>query len=119
MLASGALERPIAFEDNDRPGIMMASAVRTYLNRFGVAPGKRVTSSMSPLIVLRADRSLDAPAGGGDVGAPAQQVHRHRLHFGMCGCYGINSCWRIFGERQRRILLPAFISEAKHTKKQH
>ena len=43
VLASGALERPIAFPDNDRPGIMMASAVRTYLNRYGVSTGKRVT----------------------------------------------------------------------------
>jgi sarcosine oxidase subunit alpha len=43
VLASGALERPVAFEDNDRPGIMLASAVRTYLNRYGVVPGKRVT----------------------------------------------------------------------------
>jgi sarcosine oxidase subunit alpha len=38
VLASGALERPLAFPDNDRPGIMMASAVRTYLNRYGVVP---------------------------------------------------------------------------------
>lgn len=43
VLASGALERPVTFENNDRPGIMMASAVRTYLNRYGVSPGKRVT----------------------------------------------------------------------------
>lgn len=43
ILATGALERPIAFADNDRPGIMLASAVRTYLHRYGVAPGKRVT----------------------------------------------------------------------------
>ena len=43
VLASGALERPVAFENNDRPGIMMASGVRTYLNRYGVVPGKRVT----------------------------------------------------------------------------
>ena len=43
VLASGALERPVAFPGNDRPGIMMASAVRTYLSRYGVSPGKRVT----------------------------------------------------------------------------
>ena len=43
ILASGALERAIAFENNDRPGIMMASAIRTYLHKFGVAAGKRVT----------------------------------------------------------------------------
>ena len=42
ILCAGALERPIAFADNDRPGIIMASAVRTYLNRYGVSPGKRV-----------------------------------------------------------------------------
>ncbi|WP_108816186.1 sarcosine oxidase subunit alpha family protein [Loktanella sp. Alg231-35] len=43
VLCAGALERPIAFPNNDRPGVMMASAVRAYLNRWGVAPGKAVT----------------------------------------------------------------------------
>ena len=43
ILATGALERPIAFRNNDRPGIMLAGAAQTYLNRFGVAPGTRVT----------------------------------------------------------------------------
>ncbi|MEJ6393948.1 sarcosine oxidase subunit alpha family protein [Gymnodinialimonas sp. 2305UL16-5] len=43
VLAAGALERPIAFPDNDRPGVMLASAIRTYLNRFGVAAGQNVT----------------------------------------------------------------------------
>ncbi len=42
VLAAGALERPIAFENNDRPGIMTAGAVRAYLNRWGVSPGRRV-----------------------------------------------------------------------------
>ncbi len=42
ILAAGALERPIAFAGNDRPGVMLAGAVRTYLNRYGVAPGQRV-----------------------------------------------------------------------------
>ena len=42
VLAAGALERPLVFADNDRPGIMLSSAARTYLNRFGVAPGGRV-----------------------------------------------------------------------------
>lgn len=42
VLATGAHERPIVFADNDRPGIMLASAVRTYLNRFGVAAGQSV-----------------------------------------------------------------------------
>lgn len=42
VLAAGAIERPIAFENNDRPGIMTAGAVRAYLNRWGVTPGRRV-----------------------------------------------------------------------------
>ncbi|MFL4470205.1 sarcosine oxidase subunit alpha family protein [Tateyamaria armeniaca] len=43
VLAAGAIERHIAFQNNDRPGIMGAGAVRAYLNRWGVAPGKAVT----------------------------------------------------------------------------
>ncbi len=39
VLASGALERPIAFANNDRPGITLASAVRGMVERYGVAPG--------------------------------------------------------------------------------
>jgi sarcosine oxidase subunit alpha len=42
VLAAGAHERPIAFPMNDRPSIMLAGAVRTYLNRYGVAPGRNV-----------------------------------------------------------------------------
>ncbi|AGI72696.1 sarcosine oxidase1 subunit alpha [Octadecabacter arcticus 238] len=42
VLAAGAIERPIAFENNDRPGIMLGSAIRTYANRYGVAADKRV-----------------------------------------------------------------------------
>jgi sarcosine oxidase subunit alpha len=41
VLASGAIERSIAFAGNDLPGVMLGSAVRTYLNRFAVAPGAR------------------------------------------------------------------------------
>ena len=42
VLAAGALERPVAFAGNDRPGVMMAGAVRAYLNRWGVAAGQSV-----------------------------------------------------------------------------
>ena len=41
ILTTGAHERLIAFPNNDRPGVMQAGAVRTYLNRFGVSPGRR------------------------------------------------------------------------------
>ncbi len=42
LLCAGATERSIAFGNNDRPGIMLAGAMRSYANRFGVTPGKRV-----------------------------------------------------------------------------
>jgi sarcosine oxidase subunit alpha len=42
VLAAGATERPIVFSGNDRPGVMLASAVRTYANRFAVMAGQRV-----------------------------------------------------------------------------
>lgn len=41
VLATGSLERPLVFATNDRPGIMLAGAVRTYINRYGVSPGAR------------------------------------------------------------------------------
>jgi sarcosine oxidase, subunit alpha len=41
VLATGALERPIVFADNDRPGIMLASAALLYLHRYAVMPGRR------------------------------------------------------------------------------
>jgi len=42
LLAAGATERPIGFANNDRPNIMLASAVRTYENRYGVSAGKNI-----------------------------------------------------------------------------
>jgi sarcosine oxidase subunit alpha len=41
VLATGSIERPLVFADNDRPGIMLADAARTYVNRYGVKPGQR------------------------------------------------------------------------------
>ncbi len=42
LLCAGATERPIAFENNDRPGVMLASAMRTYANRFAATAAQRV-----------------------------------------------------------------------------
>ena len=39
--ATGAIERPLAFAGNDRPGVMLASAVRDYLADYAVSPGDR------------------------------------------------------------------------------
>ncbi len=39
VLATGAIERPLVFADNDRPGVMLASAARAYANRYAVRAG--------------------------------------------------------------------------------
>lgn len=42
ILATGTLEQPLVFSNNDRPGIMLAGAARQYLRRYGVAAGRVV-----------------------------------------------------------------------------
>ena len=41
VLAAGAIERPLVFPGNDRPGVMLAGSARSYVNRYGVLPGTR------------------------------------------------------------------------------
>ncbi|MGP1256345.1 MAG: sarcosine oxidase subunit alpha family protein [Kiloniellales bacterium] len=41
VFATGAIERPLVFRDNDRPGIMLASAAESYVRRYGVKPGEK------------------------------------------------------------------------------
>lgn len=42
VIAAGAIERPLVFADNDRPGVMLADSVRAYIRRFGVLPGRNI-----------------------------------------------------------------------------
>ena len=42
VLATGAIERPLVFADNDRPGVMLAGALGCYINRYGVLPGRHI-----------------------------------------------------------------------------
>ncbi|HEY0680992.1 MAG TPA: 2Fe-2S iron-sulfur cluster-binding protein [Steroidobacter sp.] len=42
VLATGVIERPLLFPDNDRPGIMLSNAVRRMIGEFGVAPARRM-----------------------------------------------------------------------------
>jgi sarcosine oxidase, subunit alpha len=69
VLATGAIERPLVFPGNDRPGIMLAGAAQTYLNRYGVRVGTRA------VIVTACDAAyqaaLDLHAAGVTVAALA------------------------------------------------
>ncbi|MDX8515655.1 sarcosine oxidase subunit alpha [Mesorhizobium captivum] len=42
VVAAGSIERPIVFAGNDTPGVMMASAMRSYINRYAATPARRI-----------------------------------------------------------------------------
>ncbi|HEV7307968.1 sarcosine oxidase subunit alpha family protein [Ensifer sp.] len=60
LLATGAEERPVVFGGNDRPGVMMAGAMTTYAERFGVAAGKQVAIFTSGSAGYQTARALAA-----------------------------------------------------------
>jgi len=62
VFAAGALERPLVFANNDRPGVMLAGAVRSYLNRFALSPGKRAIVTTNNDSAYRT--ALDLAAAG-------------------------------------------------------
>src|SRR5690606_10250464 len=67
VLATGAHERPLVFANNDRPGIMLASAVRRYIHRYAVLPGSAVavctTSDSAYWTALDVQRSEERRVG--------------------------------------------------------
>ena len=69
VLATGSIERPLVFPGNDRPGILLAGAARTFLNRYGVRVGARavlVTAGDSAY-----EAALDLHAAGVSIAAIA------------------------------------------------
>jgi len=58
--ATGAIERPLPFDGNDRPGVMVAGAVRNYINQFGVLPGRKAVVFTNNDDAYRTARDLQA-----------------------------------------------------------
>lgn len=65
VLCTGAHERPLAFPNNDRPGIMLAESIRVFINRYGVAPGKKIIFVTNGAAAYQA--AIDAKCAGVDV----------------------------------------------------
>lgn len=42
VLATGAVDRPLVYQNNDRPGTLLSASVRQFIGEYGVAPGKRL-----------------------------------------------------------------------------
>lgn len=79
VFATGAIERPLLFPDNDRPGVMLASAARVYLNRFGILAGRRILVATDNDSAYRTAFDL-ARAGADVVVADVRPVVEQRLH---------------------------------------
>jgi sarcosine oxidase subunit alpha len=62
VLAAGAIERPLVFANNDRPGVMLADAARRYCNQFGAMAGERVVVATADDSAYRA--ALDLKSAG-------------------------------------------------------
>ena len=88
VLATGALERAIAYADNDLPGTMLAGAARTYVQRYGVRPGSRA-------VVFTNNDSAYAAAL--DLHAVRRRDRRGRRRASRRGAR-----WRAAGARARR-----------------
>ncbi len=92
VLATGAIERPLVFADNDLPGIMLASAARTYVKRHAARPGKHAvifTNNDSAYhaaldlhrVGITVAAIVDArPAAGSEVSAQAQAAGLRMIH---------------------------------------
>ena len=68
VLAQGALEKPLVFHGNDRPGVMLAGSAQTYLNRYGVRVGDR------PVVVTSHDSAWYAAFDLHKAGARVQAI---------------------------------------------
>ncbi|MDB5576635.1 MAG: FAD-dependent oxidoreductase [Bradyrhizobium sp.] len=100
VLATGAIERPLTFAGNDRPGVMLASAVRTYIDRHAVLPGRRVVIATNNDDALRtADAVRDA---GGEIVAildSRKGAIPLKAHGGRSGVTALTA--RVGGETRR------------------
>ncbi len=72
--AAGALERPMIFPNNDRPGVMLANAADKYAHAFGVACGQRV------IIAANSDSAYDAARSLRSAGVDVVAVVDRRPH---------------------------------------
>lgn len=69
VLATGAIERPLVFAGNDRPGVMLADAARIYCNRYGVLVGRHIVLMTADDAAYRA--VLDLHRAGAQIAAIA------------------------------------------------
>ena len=53
IVATGSLERPLVFNNNDRPGIMLSSAIKKYADYYGVICGKKMFFLLIMILLMK------------------------------------------------------------------
>ena len=112
VLATGAIERPLTFIDNDRPGVMLAGAVRAYVNRYGVMPGRRAvvftnndSAYKAAIDLMRAGAAVTVAdlrkAPGGALVEAAKAAGAHILD--GCAITGVKGGRQVAGVTLRRL----------------
>jgi sarcosine oxidase subunit alpha len=103
VIAAGAIERPLVFPGNDRPGIMLADAARTYAVRYAARPGTRAVVVTTHDGAYRA--ALDLTARGVKIAAiadaralPGGPLHAAAVAAGL----PIRAATTVTGTRGRR-----------------
>ena len=78
VMACGAIERPLVFAGNDKPGVMLSNAIGQYVNRYAVAPGQRA------LFCVNNDAAYSDALALARAGAQVQVADlRQQLHAGI------------------------------------
>jgi len=120
VLATGAIERPLIFAGNDRPGVMLASAARAYVHQYGVRPGSRAVvfanndagyrtaADLAAVGITVAavveSRIVDAPAGSSQLeGIPVLSGHAVVSTYGRSGLSAVDVAPLGEGSAVRRI----------------
>jgi len=129
VLAAGAHERPLIFANNDRPGVMLAGAARTYVTRYGVAPGNRAVvftnNDSTDLVAADLKRAgiiveaiVDVRAGEAVVDTDGDEQGLRRVRIGslkgphstrevecdlLCVSGGFNPTLHLFSQAQGRL----------------
>ena len=108
ILATGAIERSIAFGNNDRPGVMTVSSGQAYLNRFGILPGKKIVIATNNDSVYQTAKQL--ALAGAEVKIfdtrSAQAIYEHDAYQIIAGTMPFEVYGRKFVKRvgsQKRI----------------
>jgi len=100
VLATGCHERPLVFGNNDLPGIMLASAVSTYIRRYAVAPGKKL------ILMTTNDAAYQTAFDWADVGREVVAIVDTRAN-------PTGACVAIAKERGLKVITGSAMIEAK------